>query len=57
LGRAILLNLQGSVWVATVLAVTAIYEASEVIAIMGRGIVFDVAHASVNGHRTGWVNF
>ena len=34
-GRAILLNLQGNVWVAIVLAVAAIYEATEVIAMMG----------------------
>jgi hypothetical protein len=34
-GRAILLNLQANVWVAIVLAVAAIYEASEVIAMMG----------------------
>jgi hypothetical protein len=33
--RAILLNLQSNVWVAIVLAVAAIYEATEVIAMMG----------------------
>jgi hypothetical protein len=33
-GRAILLNLQSNIWVAIVLAVAAIYEASEVIAMM-----------------------
>jgi hypothetical protein len=33
--RAILLNVQASVWVAIVLAVAAIYEATEVIAMMG----------------------
>jgi hypothetical protein len=34
-GRAILLNVQASLWVALVLLVAAIYEATEVIAMMG----------------------
>jgi hypothetical protein len=34
-GRAVLLNVQASFWVAIVLAVAAIYEATEVIAMMG----------------------
>ena len=36
-GRAILLNVQASFWVAVVLAVAALYEATEVIAMMSQG--------------------
>jgi hypothetical protein len=34
-GRAVLLNLQGNVWVVAVLVVSALYEAVEVIAMKG----------------------